>query len=220
MTAETATPDALAGGNFYAEGMYCHTDVRRGVTRTRTGTRLVALTSDFLAGFRRAVVDECGPAADTVFRSCGRKWGGFLASRFDADMTQFHGRPVRELSMAKLQACVADLFSHHGWGRVELDLGRHEQGLVVVTISDPVFASLTGPSDRPVEALTAGVLAGFFSALFGQDLDCAQTGCKARGEPAARFVVGLAPRLAGVRGWVEGGKTHDQVVAELATVRV
>ena len=221
MTAETAqTPDAVAGGNFYAEGMYCHTDVRRGVTRTRTGTRLVALTADFLVGFRRAVVDECGPAADTVFRSCGRKWGGFLASRFDADMTQFHGRPVRELSMAKFRACVADLFSHHGWGLVELDLSRHEQGLVVVTAEDPIFAAVSGPSDKPVDSLLAGVFAGFLSGLFGRDLDCVQTACKARGEPASRFVVGLATRLTGARGWVEGGKTHDQVVAELAAIRV
>lgn len=217
MSAATAAPTA---GNYYAEGLYCQTDVRRGVTRTRGGTRLLALTADFLVGFRRAVIDECGPAADTVFASCGRKWGGFLARRFEAEMSAFHGRPLAEMSLAKVQALLADLFSHHGWGIVRLDLTRHEQGLVVVTADDPIFAAVSGPSDKPVDSLLAGVLAGFLSGLFGRDLDCVQTACKARGEPASRFVVGLATRLTGARGWVESGKTHDQVVAELAAIRV
>jgi predicted hydrocarbon binding protein len=216
MPAPSAEP---AGGNFYAEGLYCRTDVRRGVTRTRTGARLVALTSDFLIGFRRAIVDECGPAADTVFAACGRKWGGFLARRFEEEMSAFHGRPLRDTSLARVQACLADLFSHHGWGNVRLDLTRHEQGLVVATVDEPIFAALAGASDRPVDSLLAGVLAGFLSGLFAQELDCVQTACKACGEPVSRFVVGLAPRLAGARAWVANGKNHDQVVAELAAVR-
>ncbi|MGL4422408.1 MAG: hypothetical protein ACRCZF_17190, partial [Gemmataceae bacterium] len=113
--------DVVYAGNFYAEGYYATTDVRRGVTRTRTGVRLACLTSDFLIGFRRAIVDETGPAADTVFKSCGRKWGGFLAKRFDKDMSEFHGRPLRDLSVAKFQTSLMELFSHHGWGLMKFD---------------------------------------------------------------------------------------------------
>jgi uncharacterized protein len=218
MTATTPT-EAPVGGNYYAEGLYAQTDVRRGVTRTRAGVRLVTLTTDFLVGFRRAITDECGPAADTVFAACGRKWGGFLAKRFEAEMSAFHGRPLSEMSLAKVQALMGDLFSHHGWGPVRLDLTRHEQGLVVVTADEPIFASLSGPSEKPVDSLLAGVLAGFLSTLFGRDLDCVQTACKARGEATSKFVVGLTQRLAGARGWVDAGKAHEEIVAELATVR-
>jgi predicted hydrocarbon binding protein len=220
MIAPNTLSETASGGNFYAEGTYCHTDVRRGVTRTRTGVRLVTLTTDFLVGFRRAIVDECGPAADTVFAACGRKWGGFLAKRFETEMEAFHGRPLHEMSLAKVQALLADLFSHHGWGTVRADLTRHDQGLIVVTAEEPIFASLSGPAEKPVDALLAGILAGFFGTLFGRDLDCVQTACKARGEAASKFVLGLTPRLAGARGWVDSGKNHEQVVAELAAIRV
>ncbi|MBA4187533.1 MAG: hypothetical protein C0467_05885 [Planctomycetaceae bacterium] len=215
-----ASSTATAGGNFYAENLYCETDVLRGVTRTRTGVRLVTLTTDFLVGFRRAILDECGPASDTVFASCGRKWGGFLARRFDAETSTFHGRSLREMSLAKVQACLADLFSHHGWGNVRLDLSRHEQGLIAVTADEPIFASLSGASDKPVDSLLAGIFAGFFSALFAQDLDCVQTSCKACGDPVSRFLIGLTQRLSAARAWVDAGKNHEQVVAELASVRV
>jgi predicted hydrocarbon binding protein len=211
---------AVAGGNFYAEGAYCQTDVRRGVTRTRTGTRLCCLTTDFLVGFRRAIVDECGPAADTVFKSCGKKWGGFIAKRFAEDMAGYYGKPVAEFTLAKFQSCLADYFSHHGWGRMNFDLSKHDQGLITVTAHEPIYAPITGKSDKPVESMTAGVLAGMCSDLFGQDLDCVQTKCKAMGHDAAVFLVALTNRLAGVPAWMESGKTHDQILRELANVRV
>jgi uncharacterized protein len=224
MIAETTlTDDALSGGNYYAEGRYCHTDVRRGVTRTRAGNRICCLTADFLVGFRKAIADETGPAADTVFRSCGRKWGGFVAKRFDAEMTEFLGRPVRDLALAKFQAHLTELFSHHGWGKVTLDLSRHDQGLIVVGVSDPIFAAILKPDEKPtqpVDSLMAGILAGLFTELFGQDLDCYQTKCKALGHGDSVFVVGLTSRLAGVPAWQEAGKAHDQILRELANVRV
>jgi hypothetical protein len=34
------------------------------------------------------------------------------------------------------------------------------------------------------------------------------------------FVVGLTTRLAGVPAWQEAGKGHDQILRELASVRV
>lgn len=216
----TATAPAVAGGNYYAEGVYCQTDVRRGVTTTRTGTRLLCLTTDFLKGFRRAIQDECGPAADTVFKSVGRKWGGFLAKRFEADMTAHTGRPLADFTMAEFQANLADLFAHHGWGTVRVDLSRHDRGVIQVTAEHPVFAGLGGESDTPVESLMAGTFAGLFSAVFDRDLDCVQTACAAKGDPAARFVVGLTPRLAAAEGWVAAGKSHDDVLAELDEIRL
>jgi predicted hydrocarbon binding protein len=212
--------EPIKGGNFYAEGLYCETDVRRGVTRARNGTRLCCLTTDFLLGFRRAIIDECGPAADLVFHSCGKKWGAFAARRFDQDMQDFAGKPLREFTMAEFQSCLADLFSHHGWGVVRLDLSHHDQGLIVVTVSDPIFASLSGPSEKPVDSLMAGVLGGFFATLFEQDLDCVQTSCRARGDQESRFVIGLAARLAGVPNLLAAGKSHAQIMKELANIRL
>lgn len=211
--------ESLMRGNFYAESTYLHTDPARGVTRNRAGTRIVALTADFLHGFRRAIMDECGPAAETVFRSIGRRWGALFARRFEKEMTEFYGKPLRGFMLALFQACLVELFSHHGWGRVSLDLSRHAQGLILVDLREPIFAGLVKDSDRPVDVLMAGILAGFFSHLSGQELDCVQTACQACGAPSSKFVLGLTARLAPVASWVENGKSHDEIVRELAEVR-
>lgn len=213
------TPTSLAGGNYYAEGVYCQTDVRRGVTTARSGARLVSLTTDFLKGFRRAIQDECGPAADIVFKTIGRKWGGFLAARFESEQTAFLGRPLRDSSMAEFQTALGELFAAHGWGRIRLDLAKYDRGLLTIAALDPVFAALGGPSEQPVESLMAGTFAGFFSTLFERDLDCVQTECVARGAAAARFVVGLTPRLSLAGTWVAEGKSHDLVLSELESIR-
>ncbi|MBY0526792.1 MAG: hypothetical protein K2R98_25595 [Gemmataceae bacterium] len=206
-------------GNFYAESSYVQTDVLKGVTRNRAGTRMVCLTEDFLHGFRRAIQDECGPAAETVFRTCGRKWGMTFAQRFEKEMAEFYGKPVSEFMLALFQACLVELFSHNGWGKVTLDVSRHEEGLLIVTLDNAIFASMVKKADKPVDALMAGILAGFFSRLSGQELDCVQTTCKACGADASRFIIGLTPRLAPVEAWVANGKSHVEIIAQLASVR-
>jgi predicted hydrocarbon binding protein len=220
MVATNPLADApVRGGNFYADG-YCQTDVKRGVTRNRVGTRLLCLTTDFLVGFRRAIQDETGPSADLVFKTCGRKWGGFVAKRFDEEMAGFTGKSLRDLSLAQFQSHLVDMFAEHGWGKVRLDLTRHNQGLVVVSIEEPIYAAIAGKSDTPVESLTAGLLAGFFSAVFEQDLDCVQTRCVACGHTEATFLVALTSRLAGVPNLQKSGKGHEQILKELVNVRV
>lgn len=214
--AGTSLPDDLLfPGNYYAEGSYLKTDVARGVTRNRSGTRICVLSEDFLRGFRKAITDECGPAADAVFKSCGRRWGRQFAVRFEKELSDFHGRPLREFSMSMFQVYLAELFSHHGWGQCHLDLTHYETGLLLVELREAVMAALVGESETPAEALTAGVLAGFFQHLTGEDLDCIQTACKARGDDCSRFIIGLSTRLAPVSEWVEAGKKHSEVVSVL-----
>jgi predicted hydrocarbon binding protein len=181
---------------------------------------LLCLTTDFLVGFRRAIQDETGPSADLVLKTCGRKWGGFVAKRFDQEMTEFTGKTLRDFTLAQFQSHLIDMFAEHGWGKIRLDLTRHNQGLIVVTIEEPIYAAITGKSDKPVESLTAGLLAGLFSSVFEQDLDCVQTQCVACGHKETTFLVGLTSRLAGVPNLQESGKSHEQILKELINVRV
>jgi predicted hydrocarbon binding protein len=226
LTADQAAPgvrrapdEPLMRGNFFAATSYLQTDVAKGTTRNRAGTRIVCLTADFLTGFRRAIEHECGPAAEAVFKTCGRKWGEASARRFDQELSEFYGKPVRDFPLALFTACLTELFSHHGWGRPALDLSRHAQGLLVIELQDPIGAALAGKAERPADTLLAGLLAGFFGHFSGEDLDCVQTRCKACGDPASTFVVGLRPRLAPAAAWVEAGRPHEQILADLLEVR-
>lgn len=226
MTTETMAPGVAAEaddltfrGNFYAEGSYAKTNVAKGVTRNRVGTRLCALTEDFLLGMNQAITDECGPAAAAVFKSCGKKWGALQARRFEQEMSEFYGKPLHEFSMATFQACLVEMFSHHGWGKLHLDLTHYGQGLLIAELHGAIMADLLKQAEQPADALFAGIFGGFFGQLTGEALDCVQTTCTACGASSSQFIIGLADRLAGVEGWLAQGQTHADVVAALAAVR-
>jgi predicted hydrocarbon binding protein len=216
-----APPDQPAGGmlmrgNYFGDDSYLTTDVRTGVTRNRAGTRIITLTQDFLLGLRNALVTECGPAADLVLKTCGKTWGRQFAVRMENELSEFYSAPLSESPMAVFEACLVEAFSRHGWGRVKLDWTMSDRGLILAELEGAVFAEIIGTSERPVESLSAGVLAGMFGNFSGQDIDCVQTACKSCGAATSRFVMGLSARIAPATEAVEKGRTHEQVVAELA----
>lgn len=206
-------------GNFFAEGEFCRTDPATGVTRNRAGTRLCALTSDFLVGLRTAVSYECGPAADEVLKKTGLKWGRKFAERFEKELSEFYGRPLHEFPLAMFQICLAEAFSHHGWGLLTLDFSRSEQGTISATVANPIMGSIVGKSDAPVDTLIAGTLGGFFAHFSGEDLEALQTECTACGADVARFVIALKSRLNVVAPLVAKKQSHAEILAALATVR-
>ncbi|MFN4258787.1 MAG: V4R domain-containing protein [Gemmataceae bacterium] len=212
--------DGLPRGNYFAPPHYLRTAIPQGVTRNRSGTRLCALTQDFLLGFLRALQDECGSATPTVLRTCGRKWGQLLARRIEKELSAFHEQPLGEMTMAHFQACLEEMFRQHGWGLLRLDYSQTHQGLLLVELRNAIMADLVKKADKPADTMMAGILAGFFAHITDQDLDCVQTSCPAAGGDVSRFVIGLRSRIEQAAQWLENGKTHADIVAELAEVRV
>jgi predicted hydrocarbon binding protein len=206
----------LMRGDYFAEGDYLKTDIAKGVTRNRSGVRMLSLTSDFLMGLRSALRNQCGEAAEAVFKDCGRNWGKQFAARFEAELSAYYGTPMKEAPFGVFEACVVQSFSHHGWGKLTFDLTHHDKGLVLLKIENAVMANLVGTSEVPVDSLLAGILASLFSHFAGEELDCVQTQCKAMGAADSRFVVTAPTRLTGVADWVAKGRSHDEIIAELA----
>jgi predicted hydrocarbon binding protein len=203
--------------NYFAEGDYLSTDVRTGVMRNRAGTRMLALTGDFLLGLKAALDEECGPTADLVLKTCGRTWGAAFAARIERELSAHLGGPLGDEPLARFEAALVAMFSHHGWGKVRLDVSRHAQGVLVVAVAEPVMAAVVGTADRPADPLLAGVLAGTLSHFAGETLDCAQTQCRACGAAESLFVITHPDRLKAVAD--RPGRTHAAVVAELLGTR-
>ncbi|MGL4553366.1 MAG: 4-vinyl reductase [Gemmataceae bacterium] len=204
--------DTRMVGNYYTDD-YLATDIVKGVTRNRAGTRLLALTDDFLIGLRTALTHECGEAADAVFKSCGRRWGAQFGKKFEAEMAAFYQKPLSEFPLMMFEACLAEAFSRHGWGAIRIDLSRQDKGLLLVELRNAIYADLLEKADAPPDALMAGLLAGMFSHLSGQELDAVQTESKACGGKTNRFVLTLASRIDATP---LAGRTNDQAVAALA----
>ena len=206
-------------GNFFAEDDFIHTDVRLGVSVNRAGTRMCSLSSDFLKGLLTAITHECGPAAGEVLGTAGRRWGLAFGKRLENELSEFYGQPVRDFPLALFQACVVEAFSHHGWGKLNLDFGHEGIGLIVAEMDNPIYGSLVEKSEQPADPMLAGILAGFFAHFSGQDLECVQTDCVALGHDRSRFIIGLGSRLAKARVWRGEGKGHAAILQGLAEVR-
>lgn len=206
--------------NYFAETSYIKTCVDAGVARNRAGVRICTLTSDFMLGLRNAMIHECGQAADEVFRTCGRRWGTQVAKRFRSEIGRYYARPFEDLSMAVFDACLQQLFSHHGWGKVRVDYSLQNKGVLSVVLANPIYGSLSTSTEPVGDPLMAGMLAGFFSEIGGEQLDCVQTETVAGETVEARYVVSLAARMLDAPRWLEQGKRHDAVVLELVHVHV
>lgn len=216
MSTEAASYVRLLNG-YYARPDYFRHDVEKGTIRTAAGTRMCALTDDFLRGFRSAVKFECGKATDRVFKACGRRWGAAFAERFDRELTDHFGVPVQDVSAGLIEKCLDDAFRQHGWGKLTVDLSAYEAGLIAFEVTDPVLPAVVGPSDKPSDALFAGFFAAVASFYAKTELDAQQTDCPSRGADASRFVVGLAARLKDVPKWVADGLTHPAVLRRMKT---
>ncbi|CAN5370819.1 hypothetical protein BH11PLA2_BH11PLA2_24020 [soil metagenome] len=84
-------------GNTFAEPDYFRTDVTKGVTRTPNGTRICALPSDFLLGFRDAVIYECGRSYRSVMKAAGKRWGTQFIKRIERELTSLYQTPFKDL---------------------------------------------------------------------------------------------------------------------------
>ena len=199
-------------GDYFAADDYLRTDVAAGVARDRAGTRVLGLPEPFLHALDQTLAAECGPAAERVLKSAGRTWGRRLAERLDRELADYNGEPLTAAPVAHFQAALTSAFARLGWGLLALDFGHYDKGLIVAAVHD-------APSAAPAEPLLAGALAGIFGHFAGRDLDCAPTGAAAEDEPR-RFVLGLPERLGHVADAVRQGRTHDEVLTELAEVRV
>ena len=214
MTPETASYVRLVSG-YCSRPDYFTADVANGTIRTPTGTRVCALTDDFLRGFRAAVQFECGKATDRVYKRCGFRWGTSFVERFDREMTESFGVPAREVSAGLVERALDEAFRAHGYGKLAVDYAEYDHGFVQVTLTDSVMPAVVGRADKPSDAL----MCGFFAAVFGfyanAELDCAQTQCPSRGAESSRFLVGLAARLVPVPKLVADNLSHAAILTRL-----
>jgi uncharacterized protein len=184
-------------GNVYARPDWFATDVTKGVTRTPDGERICALSSDFLLGFRDAIVYECGPAADTVLRGAGRRWGGQFVHRLDRSAKEHHLAPLRELQRGIQMTILADAFATHGWGKIKVFWDRWPEYLGV-EIENSIYPDLIIQADTPSDPLFAGFVRAVFEYLLETQLDCVQTDCPTRDATASRFVLASPARTADI----------------------
>ncbi len=215
MTTPSLDPPLRLKGNPFARQDYFRTDVAKGVTRTPSGQRVCTLPSEFLLGFRDALIYECGKAYRKVLKAAGRRWGGQYATRFDRDLVDRYSTRLKDLPAGLVHTCLAESFAAHGYGRLEIDLSQVGSGVVLVDLADAVMPALVRESDRPVDGLMAGMLGAVFAHLAGEPLDAVQTECPSLGADRSRFLVTRADVASSLEDWIDAAETmptHDAIL--------
>ncbi|MDF1664327.1 MAG: hypothetical protein P1V97_21355 [Planctomycetota bacterium] len=204
--------------DYFSETDYFKTDIVLGVTTNGSGKRVISLSEDFLSGFREALVDECGPAANEVLYSCGRMTGDMVGIRLANEVAEHYGQSVNALSISVFDTVIHSYFSHHGWGYFRSDYSSVNEGLILAEFDNTIFQAFTKNEERPIESLLAGLLAGLYSQISGQTLECVQTECLSQGASKSRFILGLADRIEQARPFVEAGDSHGVVIDKLSQI--
>jgi predicted hydrocarbon binding protein len=90
---------------------------------------------------------------------------------------------------------LEDLFNINGLGKMNIKSLDNANKEVIISVLDSTIAlewleKNKKESKNAVCTLTAGVLAGMFSYIFGEDVDCVEVSCKAKGDNTCEFKVG------------------------------
>lgn len=201
--------------NYFTHPEFVTFDVKAGVLKSRGGTRLIAVSEDFLRGFVTACEHETGPAASMVLRRCGEFFGQRLARRFEAELGQFAGISVRDRKMAEFDALIRDLWAGCGLGVLTIGWESGAHGFLPIWLRDSPMQDI-GPSGHVGDDMFTGILGGFFGSFCDAEMRCVQTGDARLGDKeGTTFVVApfeIAKRVEGMRA---NRAPHREIVAML-----
>jgi hypothetical protein len=197
-------------GDYFAEDEYLRTDMAAGVANDRAGTRLLALPETLLSALDLTFAAECASSANRIVKNAGRAWGLRWGERLESELDEYFGEPFAGSPVARFQAALASALARLGWGVLRLDFSRYDQGVIVAEVQK-------APTAGPTNTLLAGALAGLFTHFAGLDLDCAPTAAESG---LSRFVICLPERLERVSDALQRKRGHDEVLKELAEIRV
>jgi uncharacterized protein len=74
-----------------------------------------------------------------------------------------------------------------------------------VDLFDSAVAKTLGYMGKPVCHLYSGLLAGFYSVAFSQELSSTEIQCYAMGNDFCRFLVGSSDRIQAAEFWISSG---------------
>ncbi len=83
-----------------------------------------------------------------------------------------------------------DFFTASGWGNIQtIDLELEAKRAIILVENSPFAAALKGKQPTPADTILRGVLAGIFSKIFGEDIDCVETECMAQNNERCKFII-------------------------------
>ena len=94
----------------------------------------------------------------------------------------------------KMVAFLEQYFVASGWGTINnVDLDFKAKKAIVRVSNNPVASRLHLKAKAPADHILRGILAGLFSRVFEEPVDCVETHCCALGEGDCEFIIKKQP---------------------------
>jgi len=92
--------------------------------------------------------------------------------------------PKKELKL------MEKTFTELGWGEIKnIDMQQESKKAIIILKNSPLAASLKGKTKLPADVLLRGALAGIFSKIFNEDIDCVESECSALQGKQCKFII-------------------------------
>jgi len=152
---------------------------------TILGERVIICRKPVYEAFLKNMREKVGVSYMAILYHMGREIGRSL----HRELSQITGGDT-----ARTTALCRELFRHMGYGtaKAELDLKRCS---AVVRVWDCFECELFKGSGKPASHFVRGIIAGFLSGVFGEEMYAKEVKCIAMGDQYCKFIVKKSSRL-------------------------
>ena len=211
VTTDLVTHYDLPPSPYFRRANYLRSNFDEGIVRTKAGSRVIILPQELVQGVHQAIEYETGKAWNLVVYLCGRRWGERLLGSVRQEWRQFHHTSVDHIDFSVVQRWLREYFAFHGWGHLEVDFSREDDGLVLFSLQDSVLDRLlSNLSGGYVNEIFCGLLAAWVSWFASAELECIEVESPQHGADKALLAVGIRDRIEAARkARARGGDPSD-----------
>lgn len=195
----------------YSSAQFFKFDMENGRIEDYNRQRNILVGEDFIISLLKGLEHEVGEAAGWLLYQIGYDWGKQDAVLFQSWFKEFYGLTLETSNLAFAMETWWWPYTAQGWGAWSPNLSSLESGFVYVDLFDSAVAKSLGYMGKPVCHLYAGLLAGFFSVAFSQELSSTEIQCYAMGNDFCRFLVGSSERIQAAEFWFTSGANAIEI---------
>jgi uncharacterized protein len=208
------TPIATRSGQdscHYSRAKFFNFEMEQGQIRDYHHQRNLLVGEDFIVSLLKGLEHEVGEAAGWLCYQIGFEWGKQDAVLFQSWFKEFYNLTIETSNLAFALETWWWPFTAQGWGTWSPNLKDRESGFFYIDLYDSAVAKSLGYVGKPVCHLYSGLLAGFFSVAFAQELCSIEIQCYAMGNDFCRFLVGSEQRIQAAEFWIASGANANEI---------
>jgi uncharacterized protein len=154
----------------YSRSQFFKFDPEQGSIQDFHHQRNLLVGEDFIVSLLKGLEHEVGEASGWLLYQIGFDWGKQDAVLFKSWFKEFYNLTIETSNLAFALETWWWPYTVQGWGTWSPNLTNRESGFFYVDLFDSAVAKSLGYVGKPVCHLYSGLLAGFFSAAFEQNL--------------------------------------------------